>query len=325
MTIYIDAMGGDNAPKAIIEGALMAKSEFNAPIALIGDVNTIENCLAGRKDASDIEIIPATESIGMHEEPVKAVRQKKDSSLVKGALLAKESYENAFISAGSTGALLAAALLYTGRIKGIQRPAICTAVDILKPMAILDNGANADCKPEYFPQFAKLGAAYISALTGEKRPAVALLNIGTEETKGSELYKAAHELLVSDESINFIGNVEASGVLTSEADVIVCDGFAGNVFLKATEGSLKFMGDMLKDVFYQNIFTKLSALGVKKAITEKKAKLDPKTYGGSPFLGVNGNVIKAHGNSDALAIRNAVLQAMRMISEDVLGKIYKTI
>ena len=320
MTVFIDAMGGDNAPFEIIRGAVSAVRELGAKITLIGEEKLIGEELK-KQGEQGIDIIPSTQTIDMHEDPVMAVRKKKDSSMVIGAGLVKGSFSDAFISAGSTGALLATALLYTGRIKGIQRPAICTMFHLDKPIAVLDNGANADCKPEYFVQFAKMGSAYISGVSDNPRPKVWLLNIGAEESKGSALYKEAHELLKNDDSIDFIGNVEASAVFSGIADVIVCDGFAGNIFLKASEGAFKLMMNMLKDSFYANPLTKLGALLVKKQIYAKKDMVDPKTYGGSPFLGVNGTVLKAHGNSDALAVKNAVKQAITITEGKVLEKI----
>ena len=326
MKIIIDAMGGDNAPVEIIKGAVDAVKEYGIEVTLIGDEQIIENVFTNRKLSHEgISIINATEIISMNEEPVAAVRKKKDSPMVKGALLVKGTHDSVFVSAGSTGALLSSALLYTGRIKGVQRPALCTVVNVNKPIAILDNGANADCKAEYFVQFAQMGCAYFTAVTGIESPKVGLLNIGTEDIKGNALYKEAHNLLKECPNINFIGNVEGNNVLDSEADVIVCDGFTGNVMLKTIEGTFKTTLGVIKDVFKKDFFTKLSALMVKNALSEKKAMLDPKAYGGVPLLGVNGTVIKAHGNSDAYAIKNALKQANTLLKNDVLSKITKNL
>ncbi len=326
MTIYLDAMGGDNAPVEIIQGAVDAVKEYGINVTLIGDETIINNVFTNRKLSKDnISIIDAKENISMNEEPVAAVRKKKDSPMVVGCTLVKGSHEDAFVSAGSTGALLSAALLYSGRIKGVQRPALCTVVNINKPVALLDNGANADCKADYLVQFAKMGAAYTSIVTGIKEPKVGLLNIGSEDIKGNSLYKEAHQLLREDGGVDFVGNVEANHVNDSEADVIVCDGFTGNVLLKNMEGSFKTALNIIKDVFYKNTPNKVAAMIVKKDLSEKKAALDPKAYGGAPLLGINATVIKAHGNSDAYAIKNALYQANKLLENDVLGKIIETL
>ncbi len=326
MSIFLDAMGGDNAPDEIIKGAVNAVKNFGSDITLIGDTDVISSVFEKYALPKEkISIIDAKEIIGMDEEPVSAVRKKKESSMVKGALAVKGSYDSAFISAGSTGALLSAALLYTGRIKGVQRPALCTIIAAGRPVAVLDNGANADCKPEYFVQFAKMGSAYYTAVTGKENPKAGLLNIGSEDIKGNALYKEAHALLKDSDGIIFVGNIEANAVLNGNADIIICDGFTGNVFLKTLEGSFKFVLGMLKDIFYKNFFHKLAALVIKKDLNSKKSALDPKAYGGVPLLGINGIVIKAHGNSDAFAIENAVHRAEMLIHKDVLDKIIKTL
>lgn len=326
MTIYLDAMGGDNAPVEIIQGAVDAVKEYGIQVTLIGDETIINNVFTNRKLSKEgISIIDAKENIAMNEEPVAAVRKKKDSPMVVGCGLVKGSHDSAFVSAGSTGALLSAALLYAGRIKGVQRPALCSVLNVSKPVVLLDNGANADCKAEYLVQFAKMGAAYSSVVAGVKEPKVGLLNIGSEEIKGNALYKEAHELLKNVEGINFIGNIEGNHIFDSEADVIVCDGFTGNVLLKTMEGSFKTTLNLIKDVFYRNTLNKIAALIVKKDISEKKAMLDPKAYGGVPLLGINSTVIKAHGNSDAYAIKNALYQANKLLENDVLEKVTETL
>ena len=320
MKIYIDAMGGDNAPQAIIQGAVNAYNEFNVPIALIGKSEIIKKYLEEYR-CNDIEIIDATEEITMDDEPVTAVRKKKGSSMVIGAQKAKEESDCAFISAGSTGALLASALFVTGRIKGVQRPAMCTLLtNGEKNIALIDNGANADCKPEYLVQFAKMGAAYYTASTGKDNPSIGLVNIGTEEIKGNQFYKDAYKLLKEDDSVNFIGNVECNAIYKGNTDVLVCDGFTGNVVLKTIEGSFGFMLGVLKNIFSANIWAKLSGLIIRSKFSAVKNMLDPKSYGGVPFLGVDGLVIKAHGNSDEYAIKNAVKQAIELINNDMVNK-----
>ncbi len=327
MNIYIDAMGGDNAPEEIIKGAVSAAAKYAVHITLVGDENTVAPLLKKYiRSGCDIDIIHAGEVIGMDEEPVSAIRRKKDSSMVIGADKVKGDASAAFISAGSTGALLAAALFVTGRLKGVQRPAMCTLIAAgSRPVALIDNGANADCKPEQLIQFAKMGCAYYTAVTGEKDPSVGLVNIGTEEIKGNQFYKEAHALLAADESLRFVGNIEGNALLRGKADVVVCDGFTGNVILKTLEGAFRFVMDMLKNIFYKNILSKLAAGVIKKDLQAKKSMLDPKAYGGVPFLGVNGLVIKAHGNSDAFAIENAVKQAKQLIEGKVLDKISETL
>lgn len=322
MTIYLDAMGGDNAPIQIIQGAVEAVKEYGIEVTLIGDENVINNLFDNRGlDRKGITIIHASENIEMTEEPVAAVRHKKDSPMVVGCGLVKGSHEDAFVSAGSTGAVLASATLCAGRIKGVSRPALCTIVNIKKPVAILDNGANADCKPEYLVQFAKMGSAYLKAAAGIENPKIGLLNIGTEDIKGNALIKEAHQLLRNDPTVDFVGNVEASGVFDSAADVIVCDGFSGNVLLKTVEGTAKTVLGIVSDVLHQNILTKLAGLIVKKPLYAKKAILDPKAYGGVPLLGINSTVIKAHGNSDAYAIKNALHQADMLLKNNMLAGI----
>ena len=326
MTIYLDAMGGDNAPVQIIEGAVAAVSEYGINVTLIGDEAVINNVFENRAlSRTGIDIINVTEKIEMTEEPVAAVRKKKDSPMVKGALLVKGSHEDAFISAGSTGAVLAAATLYCGRIRGVSRPALATLVNIKKPVVVLDNGANADCRPEYLVQFARMGSAYIRSAVGVDNPRVGLLNIGTEDIKGNALMKEAHALLKEDSTVNFIGNVEASAVFDSEADVIVCDGFSGNILVKAVEGTAKLSFGIVKDVLMGGALNKLAALIIKKDLYAKKALLDPKAYGGAPLLGTNATVIKAHGNSDATAIKNAVRQADTLVRNGMLSALEEAI
>ncbi|MBO4360611.1 MAG: phosphate acyltransferase PlsX [Eubacteriaceae bacterium] len=326
MTIYLDAMGGDNAPVQIIEGAVAAVAEYGINVTLIGDEAVINNVFENRGlSRSGIDIINATEKVEMTEEPVAAVRKKKDSPMVRGALLVKGSHEDAFISAGSTGAVLAAATLYCGRIKGVSRPALGTLVNIKKPVMVLDNGANADCRPEYLDQFARMGAAYIKAAAGVEDPKVGLLNIGTEDIKGNALIKEAFGLLRDDPKVNFVGNVEASGVFDSDADVVVCDGFSGNILVKAVEGTAKLTFGIVKDVLMGGALNKLAALIIKKDLYEKKDLLDPRAYGGAPLLGTNATVIKAHGNSDATAIKNAIRQADKLVRAGMLSALEEAI
>lgn len=321
MTIYIDAMGGDHAPLEIVKGAYLAAKEFATPLTLIGDTDIIDEIVKKENLTSDkISLIDAKQNISMDEEPANAVRKKKDASVVVAALKVKEDPGSVFVSAGSTGAVLSAALLYTGRIKGIQRPALCTLLPGKTPVLLIDNGANAECKPEYLVQFAIMGSAYMQAVMGIENPRVALANIGAEEIKGTPLYKETHQLL-KETDINFIGNLEPKELLNGCADVLVCDGFTGNIILKTLEGSFLYTFGLLKKIFMSGIKTKLAAGLLKKDLYALKKTMDPSTVGGVPLLGINGGVIKAHGSSDAEAFKNAIGQAIKFQQNNVVGKI----
>ncbi len=323
MTIYIDAMGGDNAPVEIIKGACLAVSEFDVALTLVGDEDIIRNVFIKEHLSHEkITILDAKEIITMEEEPAAAVRKKKNSSMVVGALQIKEDPASVFISAGSTGALLAASLFYTGRIKGIQRPALGVLLPGEKPVLLIDNGANAECKAEYLVQFAKMGTAYMQAVLGIENPKVALVNIGTEDIKGTPLYKEAHQLL-KESGINFIGNLEPKELLSAAADIAVCDGFTGNIILKTLEGCFKYTFSLMKQVFTAKPLNKLAALIVKKDLFAVKGSMDPSVHGGVPLLGINGGIIKAHGSSNAVAVKNAVRQAILFQKNNVLDKIIK--
>jgi glycerol-3-phosphate acyltransferase PlsX len=311
MRIAIDAMGGDNAPKAIVEGALLAVKEYDVEVSLVGIRSEIEKYLTEEdKNNEKVTIIEATEIIENSDSPVTAIRQKKDSSLVIGLKQVKEGSCDALLSAGSTGAFLAGSLLKVGRIKGIDRPALSPLLPTAKGMCmVVDAGANAECKPKNLEQFAIMGSIYMEKVMGIENPRVGLLNVGTEEGKGNELTKQSYELLKKLDNINFVGNIEARDVAEGVCDVCVCDGFVGNVLLKTTEGVAQVIFDMLKSMFMESTVTKLAALMLKKGIRGFKKKFDYKEYGGAPFLGINGIMIKAHGSSDARAIKNAIRQA----------------
>ena len=320
MTIYLDAMGGDNAPLSTLRGAALAVRELNVPVTLVGDEPMLRDLMQKENISLDkLSFVDAKEVITMEEEPAAAVRRKKDSSIVVGCSLVKENPGSAFVSAGSTGAVLAGALFYTGRLKGVSRPALATVLPGEKPVLLIDNGANAECKPEYLVQFAQMGAAYMKAVKGVAEPKVALVNIGTEEVKGTPLYKEAHQLL-KDSDISFVGNLETKELLYGAADVAVCDGFTGNIILKTLEGAFKYTLSIVKDVFYMSGKNKLAAAVIKKDLAAKKDSLDPNAMGGVPLLGVKGCVIKAHGSSGEVAIKNAVRQAVDFLERDALGK-----
>ena len=316
MRVIVDAMGGDNAPLAIVQGALEAQKAHGVEIVLVGRAEEIlkaaESC--GVKELpAGIEVKDAREVVEIADDPAIAFKVKKDSSLTVGMNLLKAGYGDAFVSAGSTGALLAGATLLVKRIKGIRRASMGPMVPVLGGRAILcDCGANADCTAEYLLQFAYMGSYYVKRVIGVENPRVGLLNIGAEESKGDALRHEVFSLLKEAGEagrINFIGNIEAHDAMLGGADVIVADGFSGNIFLKSVEGTAKFMLKELKTVFYANTRTKLGAMLLKKNMGHIKNLLDASEVGGSPFLGISKPVIKAHGSSDARAIRNAVLRA----------------
>ena len=316
MKIIVDAMGGDNAPQAIVQGALDAHKQHGVDILLVGraaDVlRAVEAC--GEKTLpAGVELKDASEAVEIADDPATAFKMKKDSSLTVGLNLLKAGEGDAFVSAGSTGALLSGATLLVKRIRGIRRSAMGPVIPVLGGKAILcDCGANAECTPEYLLQFAYLGNYYAKRVLGVEKPRVALLNIGAEEEKGDALRHETYALLqaASEEGrLHFTGNIEASDVMMGGADVVVADGFSGNVMLKSLEGTGKFLLKELKKMFLSSTKTKLAAAMVKSDMAGMKKLLDPSEIGGTPFLGISKPVIKAHGSSDARAICNAVLRA----------------
>ena len=316
MKIIVDAMGGDNAPQAIVQGALDAHKQHGVDILLVGraaDVlRAVEAC--GEKTLpAGVELKDASEVVEISDDPATAFKMKKDSSLTVGLNLLKAGEGDAFVSAGSTGALLSGATLLVKRIRGIRRAAMGPVIPVLGGKAVLcDCGANAECTPEYLLQFAYLGNYYAKRVLGVEKPRVALLNIGAEEEKGDALRHETYALLqaASEEGrLHFTGNIEASDVMMGGADVVVADGFTGNVMLKSLEGTGKFLLKELKKMFLSSTKTKLAAAMVKSDMADMKKLLDPSEIGGTPFLGISKPVIKAHGSSDARAICNAVLRA----------------
>ena len=310
MRIAIDVMGGDNAPRAIIDGSILALKEYGAELYLVGLKNEIVKYLSEEdKQNPKVNIVEASEIINVDESPVNAIKHKKDSSLVVGLKLVKDGSCDAFISAGSTGAFLAGSLLKVGRIKGIDRPALSPLIPTVKGNCmIIDAGANVDCKPRNLQQFAIMGAIYMEKVMGINNPKVGLLNIGAEASKGNELTKESFELIKSS-GVNFVGNVEARDIISGVCDVCVCDGFAGNVLLKTTEGVAMTLFKLLKDEFMKSFKTKLGAMLLKGSLKNIKKRFDYTEVGGAPFLGINGIMIKAHGSSDAIAVKNAIRQA----------------
>ncbi|MDI3536163.1 MAG: phosphate acyltransferase [Eubacteriaceae bacterium] len=322
MNIFLDVMGGDHAPGEIIKGSIDAIKEYNISLILVGQKEIIQNELAQYDYPADkIEIIHAETAIENTEEPAMAIRRKTDSSLVVALEEMKKRDQSVLISAGSTGALLSGGLLKLGRIKGVKRPALASMLPKENGVSLLiDTGANADCKPEYLLQFAQLGTIYFENVLGKKNPSVGLINIGTEAKKGNTLVKTAYELLEAS-NLNFIGNIEARDVLESKADILVCDGFTGNVVLKLTEGVASFILNGVKKSVMSNTTGKIGGLLMKNNLRSFKKQFDYSEYGGAPFLGVKGGIIKAHGSSNAFAIKNAIKQSISFLENDVLRKI----
>ena len=325
MKIILDAMGGDNAPLAPVMGALQAAKEFGAQITLVGRGQEILEVLRsqGIPDLPEgMEIANADEVVDMHDDPANVIRKKKNSSMVVGLRMLAEGEGDAFISAGSTGALLSGATLIVKRVKGIRRAAMGPAMPNKTggKTVILDCGANAECTPEFLLQFGLVGSLFAQKSLGVKNPRVGLLNIGTEDTKGTQLQKDTYALLKDAHEkglLNFVGNVEGRDVPLGAVDVVVCDGFAGNVLLKSIEGTAMFMGSMLKHKVFKGVFAKIGYLFCRKGVKEIKKLLDYREIGGTQFLGIRKPVIKAHGSSDALAFCNAVKQAMEAAKNDI--------
>jgi glycerol-3-phosphate acyltransferase PlsX len=317
--IAIDAMGGDNAPRAIVEGVVDAVKEFGVEVFLVGLKDEVEKYIIDDyKHDSRIHIVDATEIINNDEAPVAAIKQKKNSSMVVGLKLVKDEQCDAFLSSGSTGAFLAGSLLKVGRIKGIDRPALAPIVPTSKGLCmIIDAGANVDSKPKNLQQFAVMGSVYMEKVMGINAPRVGLLNVGAEEHKGNELTKQSISLL-RNLDLNFIGNVEARDITEGICDVCVCDGFSGNVLLKSIEGTALTMFKMLKQEFTKSTKAKLGAMLLRNGLRSFKKKFDYTEYGGAPFLGIDGIMIKAHGSSDAKAIKNAIRQAKLLYDNQCL-------
>lgn len=311
--IFVDAFGGDNAPLAVIEGCRSAIDEFDAKITLCGDKQKIEQCAKENKIKLDgFSFLDVPDVVDMHDDPAIVIKAKKETSSMGAGLLAVANGEgDAFVSAGSTGALLMGATFIIKRKKGIKRGAIATIMPAKDgPLVIVDSGANADCRPEMLVQFGTLGETYAKNVLGIENPRIGLLNIGTEETKGDELRLATYALLKQSD-MNFVGNIEARDIPESKCDVLVCDGFSGNVALKLIEGTSMYLVGLLKQGFMSSFKAKIGALLAKDALRGLKKKMDYAEYGGAPILGVTKPVIKAHGSSNAKAFKNAVKQAIK--------------
>ena len=330
MKIILDAMGGDHAPEAPVMGAVQAVKDFGAQITLVGKVEKIlevmrENGIADLP--TGLEIANAEDVVDMHDDPARVIQKRKDSSMVVALKMLAEGQADACISAGSTGALLTGATLIVKRVKGIRRAAMGPVMPNKAggKTVILDCGANAECTPEFLLQFGVVGSLYAQKYLGVATPKVGLLNIGTEDSKGTDLQKQAYALLTAacqQGLINFVGNVEARDVPLGAVDVVVCDGFAGNVLLKSIEGTAMFMGSLMKNrIFKRNFFSKIGYLFCKSGVDEVMKMLDYREIGGTQFLGIKKPVIKAHGSSDALAFRNAVKQAMDAAQSDISAEL----
>lgn len=312
MRIAVDAAGGDYAPAEIVKGALEAAAGGNCEIILLGDREAIQQILAGERPAHSPEVIHTTQHIGCDENPIQTVRSKPDSSIVRGISLLKQGEADAFVSAGNTGAVLGAAYFNLGTLPGIERPALGVIIPVGTPFLLIDGGANTDCQARFLVQFARLGSIFARRFMGIDTPRVGLLNNGEEAAKGSGLTRETHRLL-RDSGLNFTGNIEGQDVFRGKMDVLVTDGFTGNVFLKTIEGCGEMLRSLLKN-----------AAPVAGDINDGNSlvkKLDFSEYGGSCLLGVDGTVVVSHGRSKALAMKNAVLFARKSVASDVVNSI----
>jgi glycerol-3-phosphate acyltransferase PlsX len=324
MNIIIDGFGGDKVPDQVLLGAADAVRAYGVEITITGDENLLAQCAAENNIPLDgIRFVHAPSIIPMDEEPRKILKEYADSSMATGLRLLAEDKGDAFVSGGSTGALLMGATFYVKRIKDIRRPAIASLIPTGsgKPYLLIDLGANQDCRAEMLVQFAVMGSIYCKSLLGLQNPRVGLVNIGSEANKGDDLRKETYSLLEKASGVNFIGNIEARQLPGGGCDVAVCDGFTGNIILKLSEGFGDFFSGALRTMFTTNIGTKLSALLLKKQLRAFKGSLNYKEYGGAPFLGVRYPVIKAHGSSDAFAFQNAIRQAIICREKEITARI----
>ena len=318
MRILVDAMSGDFAPLETLKGASLAAKEYKEhTIILVGDQNVISHvAVTNEIDIAGIEIIHADEIITMEDSPIRVVRDKKNSSMAVGLRALARGEIDAFVSAGNTGALLTGATIIVKRIYGINRPAIASVLPLNNPVLLMDSGANLTVTSDNICQFAFMGAKYMEKIYDIDRPRVGQLNNGAEYNKGNALQIESYQLL-SDSGLNFVGNIEGKEVPFDVCDVLVADGFTGNIFLKAIEGMGKFLLNTLKDVIYTNVATQVSALTMKSKVKELKQKFDASEHGGAPLLGISKPVIKAHGSSDANAIKNAVRQSIYFVETGI--------
>ncbi len=330
LNIILDAMGGDNAPEATVLGALAANKAYGSRITLVGrgkDILEVLHKHGCENLPEGISVVNAEDVVNMHDDPARVIHKRKDSSMVVGLKLLADGQGDAFVSAGSTGALLTGATLVVKRVKGIRRAAMGPAFPNKAggKTIILDCGANAECTPEFLLQFGIVGSLQAKRVLGVENPRIGLLNIGTEDSKGTQLQKDAYALLTQAHEqgiLNFVGNVEARDVPLGAVDVVVCDGFSGNVLLKSIEGTAMFMGSLMKHkIFKRNILSMIGYLFCKKGVDEVMGMLDYRTIGGTQFLGIKKPVIKAHGSSDALAFQNAIRQAEEAAKADIAAEL----
>lgn len=323
MRVVVDAFGGDNAPLEIVKGASFASNEYSAEITLTGKEETIKKIIAENdlKFYGELKIVDTDDVISMHDEPTSLIKAHSESSM---ALAFKELAENradAFVSAGSTGAIVVGGTLIIKRIKGVKRPALAGIIPAPKGhYMLMDMGANAECRPDMLCQFGIMASAYLEGVEGKQNPEIGLLNIGTEDTKGGELQKEAYKLM-QEAPINFVGNIESREMPKGVCDAVITDGFTGNIALKLIEGASSTLFSLIKEVFYKSLPNKLAAIVVKKDLSKVKRLMDSTEVGGAPLLGVRKTVIKAHGSSNAKAIKNAVGQAVKFTETGVIEKI----
>lgn len=323
MRVVVDAFGGDNAPLEIIKGASLASLEYSTEITLTGDEKTIKQIIAGNNLSfyGELKIVDTDDVISMHDEPTSLVKAHSESSMALAFKELAEDRADAFVSAGSTGAIVVGGTLIIKRIKGVKRPALAGIIPAPKGhYMLMDMGANAECRPEMLCQFGIMASAYLEGVEGKKNPEIGLLNIGTEDTKGGELQKEAYRLM-TDAPINFVGNIESREMPKGVCDAVITDGFTGNIALKLIEGTSSTLFSLIKEVFYKSTLNKLAALVVKKDLSRVKKLMDSTEVGGAPLLGVRKTVIKAHGSSNAKAVKNAVGQAIKFTETGVVEKI----
>ena len=321
MRIVLDGMGGDNAPEEMVKGAVQAAELIDEEIIIVGQEDRIRKELKKNRYRGDkIIIAPAEEVITMHDSPVKAIRQKKDSSLVRGLTMLKDGEGDLFISAGNTGALIVGARLILGRIRGVDRPALASIYPNMKtmePCLLVDAGASSESKAQNLLEYGLMGSIFVEKTWGREKPRVGLVNLGEEETKGNSVTKDAYQRLKAS-SLNFIGNVEGRDVPKGVCDVIVCDGFVGNVILKLTEGAAISIFSLVKQALMENLKTKIGGALIKSQLMKMKDSFDYEEYGGAPVLGVDGPVMKIHGSSTATSVKNAIIKGIPYARENVV-------
>ena len=323
MRVVVDAFGGDNAPLEIIKGASLASLEYNTEITLTGNEKTIKQIIAENVLSfyGELKIVDTDDVISMHDEPTSLVKAHSESSMALAFKELSDDKADAFVSAGSTGAVVVGGTLIIKRIKGVKRPALAGIIPAPKGhYMLMDMGANAECRPEMLCQFGIMASAYLEGVEGKKNPEIGLLNIGTEDSKGGELQKEAYKLM-QEALINFVGNIESREMPKGVCDAVITDGFTGNIALKLIEGASATLFSLIKEVFYKSLPNKLAALVVKKDLSKVKKLMDSSEVGGAPLLGVRKTVIKAHGSSDAKAVKNAIGQAIKFTETGVVEKI----